>query len=277
MTEFWSIFVPLVLIVLAVVTFRNRFWNKYVIQDIYWALDYQDGSFVKLLKPGVYWKFGESKLTYAKDQELGFLPGGHATARQEIILIDNRSTLEHVTGQEVLTKDNLGIKVSLSAQFRVADAVVAFQKTDGYRMLLHNEIQLILRSVVSTLELEELLASRDSASDQVQSMARERLAIYGLEVEQVAIRDIMLSKELRSSFVAVVAARKEGEAALERARGETAALRNLANATQAVKNNPELLQLRILQAMSAGEGGNTIVVGMSPNAALGLDNSRNET
>jgi len=83
----------------------------------------------------------------------------------------------------------------------------------------------------------------------------------------------MISGKLKKSFAQVVKARKEGEAALERARGETAALRSLANAARMVQDNPQLMQLRVLQVMGESAG-NTLVVGMPP-ASLVLP-SRNE-
>src|SRR4051812_50217013 len=77
----------------------------------------------------------------------------------------------------------------------------------------------------------------------------------------VDVRDIMVPTELKRAFAGIVAARREGEAALERARGETAALRSLANAGRLVEDNPGLLQLRILQQLGASSG-NTIMLGM---------------
>ena len=71
----------------------------------------------------------------------------------------------------------------------------------------------------------------------------------------------MVPSELKRAFAGIVAARREGEAALERARGETAALRSLANAGRMVEDNPGLLQLRILQQLG-GSSGNTIMLGM---------------
>ena len=77
----------------------------------------------------------------------------------------------------------------------------------------------------------------------------------------------MVPSELKRAFAGIVAARREGEAALERARGETAALRSLANAGRMIEDNPGLLQLRILQQLG-GSSGNTIMLGM-PGAATG--------
>lgn len=84
----------------------------------------------------------------------------------------------------------------------------------------------------------------------------------GLELLEIDIRDIMLPGELKQAYSQVLRARKEGEAALEKARGETAALRNLANAAKMMDDNPALMQLRALHAMSESKGG-TVVLGLS--------------
>jgi regulator of protease activity HflC (stomatin/prohibitin superfamily) len=82
-----------------------------------------------------------------------------------------------------------------------------------------------------------------------------------VELLGVDVRDVMVPTELKRAFAGIVAARREGEAALERARGETAALRSLANAGRMIEDNPGLLQLRILQQLG-GSSGNTIMLGV---------------
>jgi regulator of protease activity HflC (stomatin/prohibitin superfamily) len=87
------------------------------------------------------------------------------------------------------------------------------------------------------------------------------LAKIGIELLGVEVRDIMVPGDLKRLFAGVVAARKEGEASLERVRAETAALRSLANAGRMIEDNPGLLQLRMLQQVG-GSTGNTVVVSM---------------
>jgi regulator of protease activity HflC (stomatin/prohibitin superfamily) len=88
-----------------------------------------------------------------------------------------------------------------------------------------------------------------------------KLARIGIELLSVDVRDVMVPGDLKRVFAGVVAARKEGEAALERVRSETAALRNLANAGRMVEENPGLLQLRMLQQLGASSG-NTVMLTM---------------
>lgn len=93
------------------------------------------------------------------------------------------------------------------------------------------------------------------------AIAGEPVGALGLRLLAADIKDIMFPGELKRIFAQVVQAKQEGLAALEKARGETAALRNLANAARAVADNPALLQLRMLQAV-AGQPGSTLVVGV---------------
>jgi len=97
----------------------------------------------------------------------------------------------------------------------------------------------------------------------------------GLKLISADIKDIMFAGDMKKAFAQVIKAQKEGQAALERARGETAALRSLANAARTMDDNPNLLQLRALQAL-ADSSGNTLVLGL-PNSAVPVtrQNGRN--
>jgi len=109
--------------------------------------------------------------------------------------------------------------------------------------------------------------NRAGFEEKIRALAEPQVQRLGLKLLTADLKDLMISGDLKKSFAQVVKARKEGEAALERARGETAALRSLANAARMLQDNPQLVQLRMLQAMGES-GGNTLVVGLP--AALPL-------
>ena len=92
-----------------------------------------------------------------------------------------------------------------------------------------------------------------------------KIANLGLKLISVDLKDIMFPGKLKELFAQVVGARKEGLAALEKAKGETAALRNLANAAKMLEGNPNLMQLRLVQALGEASG-NTLILGMPPQA-----------
>lgn len=174
--------------------------------------------------------------------------------------LDVRETTDTVPGQEVLTGDGVTVRLSLAATYVVADPVRAVTAADDYRGALYLALQLALRDAVAALTIDELVETRSRIGAQLRAPAAERAGELGLELKQVELKDLMLTGELRRMMAQVVAARKEGQAALERARGETAALRNLANAAQLVERNPALMQIRLLQQL-ADTSGNTVVLG----------------
>jgi regulator of protease activity HflC (stomatin/prohibitin superfamily) len=89
------------------------------------------------------------------------------------------------------------------------------------------------------------------------------MAKIGINVLAVEVKDVMFAADLKRAFAEVLKAKQEGQAALERARGESAALRNLANAARVLDGNPALMNLRFLQSLTAAQNaGNTLVVGM---------------
>ena len=200
---------------------------------------------------------------YGKFQRI--LPAGrHGYNRiiHTIYKVDMRSRSVSIIGQEVLSSDNVGIKISLAASFKIEDPYRAINETSNYQEALYLMLQLQLRDLVASLPIDDLLAKRKEIADSLFETAKPKAAEIGIALLSVGIKDIMFPGELKNIFAQVVNARKEGLAALERARGESAALRNLANTAKLLENNPALLQLRLLQALSSSSG-NTVVLKLS--------------
>jgi regulator of protease activity HflC (stomatin/prohibitin superfamily) len=195
-------------------------------------------------------------------------PGVHITFGPwtQVQPIDLRPSSTPVEGQEVLTADGVAAKVSLIARYVVGDPVAAITRDAAYQRTVYLWLQVALRDAIAGRTLEQALVERGAMGAEIKDATAARAAEIGVDVLEVQVRDVMLPGELKRSYAAVLAARKEGEAALERARAETAALRSLANAGRTVAENPGLLQLRILQELGASSG-NTIVFG-APEAGL---------
>ncbi|HKG57976.1 MAG TPA: slipin family protein [Candidatus Limnocylindrales bacterium] len=211
----------------------------------------------------------ERGLRYTRGRFVGLVDAGAYVSFRpvsEIRVIDARPVFATVEGQEVLTADGVSLKASLAARYVVADPAAAVTADQDFRRALYLILQLALREGMSGRTADEILASRAQLGPRVMERAASPLARLGLELLSVDIRDLMVPGELKRMFAGVVAARKEGEAALERARGETAALRNLANAARMLEDHPTLVQLRALQEIGASSG-NTIVLGMQDNVA----------
>jgi regulator of protease activity HflC (stomatin/prohibitin superfamily) len=206
----------------------------------------------------------ERGLHYRRGRFSGLVdPGTHLVVRpfSEVRLLDSRPTFLTVEGQEVLTSDGVALKVSLAARYVVGDPVAAVTGDQRFLQALYLELQLALRDVLATRTVDEILANRPSIGPAVLERSASSLARIGVELLSVEVRDLMVPGELKRIFAGVVAARKDGEAALERVRAETAALRNLANAGRLVEENPGLLQLRMLQQIGASTG-NTVMLTM---------------
>jgi regulator of protease activity HflC (stomatin/prohibitin superfamily) len=178
--------------------------------------------------------------------------------------IDIRPTQVAVPGQEVLSADGVAVKASVAATYQLVAPERAVLDASDYHGVIYSELQLVLRSAIGELPIEEVLARRADISTRLKTEGATRLRPLGIELKEAALRDITFPGELKKIFTQVVKARQEGLAALEKARGETAALRNLANAAQMVQRSPALMQLRLLQVLGQ-QGGNTVVLGL-PNA-----------
>ncbi|MGB7537940.1 MAG: slipin family protein [Anaerolineales bacterium] len=201
------------------------------------GLLYRDGKFRKILPPGRHW---------------------HFRLWEAVTRIDVREEIVTIPGQEVLTADNVSLKTSLALQFRVEDPALAVNRMVHYRDALYLAAQIAVRNIVGSLEVEELLAKRMEIGKRLLEDYRPAALAMGIELAAADIKDVMFPGELKNIFAQVVNARKEGQAALERARGETAALRNLANAARLLEENPNLRHLRLFQVLEKNSG-NTIV------------------
>ena len=153
----------------------------------------------------------------------------------------------------------------------MSDPQLAINGQANYAQALYLLLQLAVREVISTSKADELMENRAGFAEKIRALAEPQVQRLGLKLLTADLKDLMISGDLKKSFAQVVRARKEGEAALERARGETAALRSLANAARMLQDNPQLMQLRMLQAMGESAG-NTLVVGLP--AALPLRNGK---
>jgi regulator of protease activity HflC (stomatin/prohibitin superfamily) len=174
--------------------------------------------------------------------------------------LDLRRKTFPVSGQEVLTSDGVAVKISLAVRLRVVEPLKAIHENQDWLGQVYTSVQLALRKQVSEQTVEALMANRLDIGQQVLAQVTEQAITLGIEVLKTEVRDVMFPGDVKKVFTEVLRARQEGQAALERARGESAALRNLANAARLLENNPALQNLRLMQTMSGT--GNTLVMGV---------------
>ena len=219
-----------------------KFRRAFLIPEGYAGLLYQKGRFVEVLSAGEHVRWGR-KFTL-----------GVADLRKASLL---------VAGQEVLTSDNVGIKASLLMTYQVNDPVKAAHETQNWQGDLYNAAQIALRAVVGGVTIEALLGQRLEIGALLLARVQPDAVKVGLNVTVVEVKDVSLPNDLKRAFADILKAKQEGQAALERARGESAALRNLANGARVLEGNPALQNLRLMQSLTAAQnGGNTFVLGM---------------
>ncbi len=189
-------------------------------------------------------------------------------------MIDLRKTSLLVAGQEVLTADNLSLKLSLLVTCQITDPAKAAHETQNWVSDLYNSAQLAVRAVVGGFAAEALLDQRLEIGAQLLARAQPEGAKIGISVLAVEVKDVMFPPDLKRAFADVLKAKQEGQAALERARGESASLRNLANAARLLDANPALQNLRLMQSLTAAHNaGNTLVLGV-PGGFVPLKNGK---
>ncbi len=212
----------------------------------------ENGIFRRELPPGALWVGPQSTVVRASSSE----------------------QLMEVRGQEVLTADRLSIKITVLATYRIADLRQVFvglenksTVADRWQFMaavetrLHQAVRLAIRSLVASRNLEDLLSQRTELDTELFDLIDADTESTGVELLKASVVDIMLTGPVKRAYAEVEQARLEGLAAVERARGEKAALRALANAARIIKDNPEVGRLRFLTGLEkAGASGAAIVV-----------------
>ncbi|GGP40205.1 SPFH domain-containing protein [Saccharothrix coeruleofusca] len=176
-------------------------------------------------------------------------PGRHRLRWRDVVhRVDVRPRSYAPAWQDVPTADGVLVRVTVVLNWEVVDAAAFVVAAASPFDELHLAAQLALRAAVLTRSHDRVDAERGAIAAEVLSGMRPRAAELGVEVRAVAVRDVVMPAELRKAALNEIVARSEGRAALERARGETAALRSLLNVARLAEEHPALLELRALQS-----------------------------
>ena len=180
-----------------------------------------------------------------------------------MLRFDTRWRELQIVGQEMLTADRATVRLTAVAIYRIVDARLFNDVAEDPTRVLYTAVQLALRDLAGQQEIESLIERKAELGASLMERLTETAKELGIELREVAVRDLTLSGDLKRSYAAVIQARAESQAAVEKARGESAAIRTLANAARSFENNPHLLQLRYLQMLEDKNamGGSTFVVG----------------
>jgi hypothetical protein len=180
-------------------------------------------------------------------------PGKHAfwavSRTIRIAKVDLRPTPLEVTAQEILTKDRIAIRVTLTAFYRVTDLEKAVLASADLANTIYRLVQFAIREAVASRTLDEILAARDSIDTEVRAFVFGRVAELGAEVGEIGVKDVILPGDIRELLNKVVEAERVAKANLIRRQEETAATRSLLNTARLMEDNPLLLRLKELEAL----------------------------
>jgi regulator of protease activity HflC (stomatin/prohibitin superfamily) len=209
---------------------RSSYISETVIENHEAGLLYVEGRFVERLAPGrhAYW---------------------NVERKVEVKRLDLRPQAIEITAQEMLTKDRIALRVTLTAFRRIVDperAVGAVADVDAW---LYRLVQFAIREAVAARTLDEVLAAKNALDAELRAFVRERLAETGIEVTELGVKDVILPGEIRELVNKVVEAERTAKANLIRRQEETAATRSLLNTARLMEDNPLLLRLKELESL----------------------------
>ena len=167
----------------------------------------------------------------------------------KMLKVSMRLVAMDVDPQDVITKDNVSVKVNAVIYFRVIDPTKAIVEVENYNYAMSQLAQTTLRSVCGQAELDELLSAREKINSQLQEILDTHTDPWGIKVATVELKHIDLPQEMQRSMAKQAEAERERRAKVINADGEFQAAAKLSEAAQIIEKNPMALQLRYLQTM----------------------------
>lgn len=238
------------LAIVAFVVVAERVARRVVVQPWETALVYRDGVFARALDPGAHRLFDPLR-------------------RMTVVTLTTAEQSAELGPIEVYAKEGFAFRLTLGWTYRVTDPRAFHEASAGAATYLGGRLPgfdtaltAAAMAAAAARPLADMLANpQPVAADALAAVAP---AFPGVTLANPAVARLQLPPEVRRLFTEVEAARMQGLAALERARGEQAALRSLANAARLLRDNPELAQLRLLQTIETAKRPATIVLGQQP-------------
>jgi regulator of protease activity HflC (stomatin/prohibitin superfamily) len=179
----------------------------------------------------------------------------------QMVRVELRTVVMDVPSQDVITKDNVSVKVNAVVYFRVVDPKNAVIQVEDYFAATSQLAQTTLRSVLGKHELDEMLAERDKLNTDIQTILDAQTDIWGIKVSSVEIKHVDIDPTMIMAIARQAEAERERRAKIIHAEGELQAAEKLVAAATMISTQPEALQLRYLQTLTeiAGDKSHTIV------------------
>lgn len=194
------------------------------------GLLYVNGKFVRRLQAGqhAFWQFNHTI---------------------EVKAFDCRTQMLEISGQEILSKDRVSLRINLSANIKVLDPELAACSVDKVEDYVYKTLQLALREAVGTKSLDDILLDKLYVNETIKQLVSGQLDDIGISLVNVGVKDIILPGEMKAILNQVVEAQKAAEANVIKRREETSATRSLHNTAKVMENNPTLMRLKELEAL----------------------------
>src|SRR5215204_5040053 len=162
----------------------------------------------------------------------------------KMVRVDLRTVTLNVPPQEVITRDNVTVRVNAVAYFRVVDPNRAITEVENFLLATSQISQLTLRSVLGKAELDSLLAERERLNSELQQIIDDQTEPWGIKVTTVEVKDVELPSEMQRAIAIQAQAERERRAKIINADGEFQAAEKLSDAADIISRNPATLQLR---------------------------------
>jgi regulator of protease activity HflC (stomatin/prohibitin superfamily) len=180
---------------------------------------------------------------------------------ERLVRIDTRTITMDITPQDVITRDNVSLKVNAVIYFRVVDPEGAVTRVVDYYFATAQLAQTTLRSVLGQYQMDEILATREQINHSLQEILDKATEPWGVKISNVEVKNIDLPKEMQSAMARQAEAERERRAKVISADGELQRAEKLKDASNILASSPSALQLAYLQTLTeiAGEGTRTVI------------------
>lgn len=163
------------------------------------------------------------------------------------VVVDMKQQELEIAGQEILTKDKIGIRMNISCLYRIRNAIEASKVTSHLKGQLYTTVQLVIREIVGNYKLDEILEKKEAISEEIFVALKQQGSLFCVEFLQAGIKDIILPGEIREIMNSVLLAEKQAQANVIARREEVASTRSLLNTAKLMDENQTLYKLKELE------------------------------
>lgn len=233
MNLFIEIIITLALVWIGVAVLKYCLLTTYTVGEYETAVLFRHGKLLRVLEAGRHRLLG----------------AGYSLTR-----LDPRWTELSLSGQEFLTADRAGVRISAVVSYRIVEPLTYLEASGCPEAVLHSAAQVALRDVVGGHELAAVIDRKSGLGEEITTALKTEASALGIEIGRAAIRDLSLAGDLRRIYTEALTARERSKITLEEARAEAAAIRTLANAARVFESHPALLELKFLEALEKADG-----------------------